>query len=285
MTSTTERRDRRRHRPGEEPAHGPRLGRGRGSPARRGTAPGGRGTPAARHPTRRRHPSSPGTAAGRYGGSASALAWAHARQPDIGNHLLPPRRVPGGIPGRSVEPGRPDRARITAPQPPRGVPERRLPGRPGHREGALPRGCRGRCGARHAGDAPRGRRRRQRVLTGRPGPVLRGGGPPALRPAGRRRLAAPVFTLHSGHTLFSAERRLLSETTAGWAEKHPDVRLTHEVRVGSPVETLADAPEKALAVVVGRRGRGGYSGMRVGSGRTVFHPGGPTGTGGSSGLR
>ncbi|MCX4985023.1 universal stress protein [Streptomyces sp. NBC_00572] len=56
----------------------------------------------------------------------------------------------------------------------------------------------------------------------------------------------PVFTLHSGDTLFSAERRLLSETTAGWAEKHPDVRLTHEVRVGSPVETLADAAEHAL---------------------------------------
>ncbi|MFH8712295.1 universal stress protein [Streptomyces zaomyceticus] len=75
----------------------------------------------------------------------------------------------------------------------------------------------------------------------------------------------PVFTLHSGDTLFSAERRLLSETTAGWAEKYPDVRLTHEVSIGSPVETLADAAEHALAVVVGRRGRGGYSGMRVGS--------------------
>ncbi|CAM5655065.1 universal stress protein [Streptomyces narbonensis] len=35
--------------------------------------------------------------------------------------------------------------------------------------------------------------------------------------------------------------------------------------IGSPVENLADAAEHALAVVVGRRGRGGYSGMRVGS--------------------
>ncbi|MGW3399863.1 universal stress protein [Streptomyces hydrogenans] len=75
----------------------------------------------------------------------------------------------------------------------------------------------------------------------------------------------PVFTLHTGDTLFHAERRLLSETTAGWAEKHPDVRLTHEVLIGSPVELLADAAEHALAVVVGRRGRGGYTGMRVGS--------------------
>ncbi|WP_370415931.1 universal stress protein [Streptomyces fradiae] len=75
----------------------------------------------------------------------------------------------------------------------------------------------------------------------------------------------PVFSLHSSDSLFHAERRLLSETTAGWAEKYPDVRLTHEVPIGSPVETLADAAEHALAVVVGRRGRGGYTGMRVGS--------------------
>lgn len=75
----------------------------------------------------------------------------------------------------------------------------------------------------------------------------------------------PVFSLHSSDTLFHAERRLLSETTAGWAEKYPDVRLTHEVPIGSPVETLANAAEHALAVVIGRRGRGGYTGMRVGS--------------------
>ncbi|MFE5709278.1 universal stress protein [Streptomyces sp. NPDC056501] len=53
--------------------------------------------------------------------------------------------------------------------------------------------------------------------------------------------------------------------TAGWAEKYPDVRLTHEVSIGSPVETLANAADHALALVVGRRGRGGYTGMRVGS--------------------
>ncbi|MFF7444067.1 universal stress protein [Streptomyces sp. NPDC008122] len=75
----------------------------------------------------------------------------------------------------------------------------------------------------------------------------------------------PVFSVHTGDTLFHAERRLLSETTAGYAQKYPDVRLTHEVLIGSPVEMLAGAAEHALAVVVGRRGRGGYTGMRVGS--------------------
>lgn len=60
-------------------------------------------------------------------------------------------------------------------------------------------------------------------------------------------------------------RRLLSETTAGWSEKYPDVALTHEVVRGHPVEELARASEHALAVVVGRRGRGGHTGMRLGS--------------------
>ncbi|WP_406090299.1 universal stress protein [Streptomyces sp. NBC_01013] len=74
-----------------------------------------------------------------------------------------------------------------------------------------------------------------------------------------------VFSLRRGDEHLQAERRLLSETVAGWAEKYPDVRLHHEVLTGSPVEVLADAAEHALAVVVGRRGQGGYSGMRVGS--------------------
>ncbi len=62
-----------------------------------------------------------------------------------------------------------------------------------------------------------------------------------------------------------AQRRMLSEATAGWSQKYPDVVLSHEVPIGHPVEELAEAAEHALAVVVGRRGRGGYSGMRLGS--------------------
>ncbi|GHF91036.1 universal stress protein [Streptomyces sp. NRRL_ISP-5395] len=75
----------------------------------------------------------------------------------------------------------------------------------------------------------------------------------------------PVFTLSSGDTLFHDERRHLSETLAGWREKYPDVELRPEVRIGSPVEVLAEAGERALGMVVGRRGQGGYTGMKVGS--------------------
>ncbi|GAA3023190.1 universal stress protein [Kitasatospora albolonga] len=71
-------------------------------------------------------------------------------------------------------------------------------------------------------------------------------------------LAAEEFSLREG-------RRLLHESTAGLSATHPDVRVVHEVLVGHPVEELAKEAEHALAVVVGRRGRGGFTGMRLGS--------------------
>ncbi|MEU9048195.1 MULTISPECIES: universal stress protein [unclassified Kitasatospora] len=67
------------------------------------------------------------------------------------------------------------------------------------------------------------------------------------------------------HGAIRTLRRLLAETTAGRAVSSPDVELTHEVIRGHPVEELAKASEHALAVVVGRRGRGGFTGMRLGS--------------------
>ncbi|MFE9634048.1 universal stress protein [Streptomyces sp. NPDC006463] len=89
-----------------------------------------------------------------------------------------------------------------------------------------------------------------------------------LRGAALRAIAVwqpPHFPLHDEEAALQAQRRMLSETTAGWSQKYPDVALTHEVLTGHPVEELATAAEHALAVVVGRRGRGGYCGMRLGS--------------------
>ncbi|MGW7444039.1 universal stress protein [Kitasatospora sp. NPDC054795] len=60
-------------------------------------------------------------------------------------------------------------------------------------------------------------------------------------------------------------RRMIFESTAGHHEHHPDVTVTHEIVHGHPVEELALASEHALAVVVGRRGNGGFTGMRLGS--------------------
>ncbi|WP_406732563.1 universal stress protein [Streptomyces sp. NBC_01794] len=90
----------------------------------------------------------------------------------------------------------------------------------------------------------------------------------SLRGAGLRALwiwPPPVVSFTGEAEAVHERRRLLSETTAGWSEKYPDVALTHEVVRGHPVEKLARASEHALAIVVGRRGRGGYTGMRLGS--------------------
>lgn len=89
-----------------------------------------------------------------------------------------------------------------------------------------------------------------------------------LRGAALRAIAVwqpPVFLLHDEEVALQAQRRMLSEATAGWSQKYLDVVLSHEIPIGHPVEELAEAGEHALAVVVGRRGRGGYSGMRLGS--------------------
>ncbi|WP_030329972.1 universal stress protein [Streptomyces sp. NRRL B-1381] len=75
----------------------------------------------------------------------------------------------------------------------------------------------------------------------------------------------PVFSLRTGDTLFHNQRRLLYETVARWEKQYPDVPVHHDVQIGSPVEVLAKAGEHTLGIVVGRRGEGGYTGMRLGS--------------------
>ncbi|MFF1370127.1 universal stress protein [Streptomyces virginiae] len=74
-----------------------------------------------------------------------------------------------------------------------------------------------------------------------------------------------LFMPNDEEVALRAQRALLSEATAGLSDKYPDVHVTHEAMTGHPVEELARAAEHALALVVGRRGRGGYTGMSLGS--------------------
>ncbi|OLZ59189.1 universal stress protein UspA [Streptomyces sp. IMTB 2501] len=60
-------------------------------------------------------------------------------------------------------------------------------------------------------------------------------------------------------------RRLLSEIVAGRRARFPQVDLRHELVVGHPVQVLTDASAPALGLVVGTRGRGGFTGMLLGS--------------------
>ncbi len=61
------------------------------------------------------------------------------------------------------------------------------------------------------------------------------------------------------------ERRLLSEALAGHRERHPDVAVEHETVHGPTREALIEASRTARLVVVGARGRGGFSGLLLGS--------------------
>ncbi|MFF1511250.1 universal stress protein [Streptomyces sp. NPDC058326] len=75
----------------------------------------------------------------------------------------------------------------------------------------------------------------------------------------------PLLSRGDENEGLAERRRLLAEAVAGCAERHPDVEVEKVIVRGHPVEELTRASREALAVVVGRRGRGGYTGMRLGS--------------------
>ncbi|MFF5727253.1 universal stress protein [[Kitasatospora] papulosa] len=75
----------------------------------------------------------------------------------------------------------------------------------------------------------------------------------------------PAFALSGEESVSEGSARLLAATVGECSSDHPDVWCTQETRHGHPVEELARASAGTLGVVVGRRGRGGYTGMRLGS--------------------
>ena len=61
------------------------------------------------------------------------------------------------------------------------------------------------------------------------------------------------------------EQRLLAEQLAGWQEKYPDVRIERVLVRDRPRHQLLSWSTRAQLVVVGSRGRGGFSGLLLGS--------------------
>lgn len=122
------------------------------------------------------------------------------------------------------------------------------------------------------------------------GPVVVGvdgsvAGVPALRYAfdAASRLGAPLVAVHTwsdvaidaprGEPVWTIdwdqlqqeEQRVLAERLAGWQEEYPDVKVHRVVAKDRPVRALLEAAEAAQLVVVGSRGRGGFTGMLLGS--------------------
>jgi nucleotide-binding universal stress UspA family protein len=61
------------------------------------------------------------------------------------------------------------------------------------------------------------------------------------------------------------EQRLLAEALAGWRERFPDVSVEPVLLRSGPRRALIDATATAQLVVVGTRGRGGITGLLLGS--------------------
>jgi nucleotide-binding universal stress UspA family protein len=57
----------------------------------------------------------------------------------------------------------------------------------------------------------------------------------------------------------------LSERLAGFRERYPDVAVRRKIVLDAPARHLLDEAESAQLLVVGSRGRGGFSGMLLGS--------------------
>lgn len=72
--------------------------------------------------------------------------------------------------------------------------------------------------------------------------------------------------------LVTAEEARLSESLAGWSEKYPEVEIRRAVVQDRPVRYLTEISAAASLVVVGSRGRGGFTGMLLGStSRALLH--------------
>ncbi|MEV0173582.1 universal stress protein [Streptomyces sp. NPDC050803] len=82
----------------------------------------------------------------------------------------------------------------------------------------------------------------------------------------------PPFVTYDEDRLRDEEERVLAEALGGLREKYPDVEVRRRLVRGRIRHTLIEATADAGLVVVGARGRGGFTGLLLGSvSQAVLH--------------
>ncbi|MGW0599304.1 universal stress protein [Streptomyces sp. NPDC002776] len=82
----------------------------------------------------------------------------------------------------------------------------------------------------------------------------------------------PPFVTYDEERLRHEEERVLAEALVGPGEKYPDVEVRRRLVRGRVRHTLIEASADAGLVVVGARGRGGFTGLLLGSvSQAVLH--------------
>ncbi|KRF25091.1 universal stress protein [Phycicoccus sp. Soil803] len=76
---------------------------------------------------------------------------------------------------------------------------------------------------------------------------------------------AALATEDVTHVVAQEEDAVASAAIAGWSDKYPDVQVRQHVLRAHPVEALVDHSRGAELLVVGSRGRGGFTGLLLGS--------------------
>ncbi|NQE93616.1 universal stress protein [Nocardia terpenica] len=67
-----------------------------------------------------------------------------------------------------------------------------------------------------------------------------------------------------------SEDAVFAESLAGWSERYPEVPVHRILVRDRPVRALVDEAETAQLLVVGSHGRGGFTGMLLGSTSTAL---------------
>ncbi|HEV2087223.1 MAG TPA: universal stress protein [Cryptosporangiaceae bacterium] len=77
--------------------------------------------------------------------------------------------------------------------------------------------------------------------------------------------AGPIPAVYDMDAASDAAARVLAEALAGWQDAYPDVRVERRVVHAAPAKALLDHAKGAELLVVGTRGRGGFTGLLFGS--------------------